>query len=327
MDSTALDTREAFSPFAAAGVTSEPTPGVGGGGWRPSTLSSPFAEAFAADTEADQERRTLQAMLAELQDEDFDAALEAVVDEAAARHLSSAASWAPDREAPELPRGEVEQWLAQSWHEIDAALGELERRYADRMPDSLADHEVEAAARELAAGHNLTGSMEQLFGGLIGKALSFGKGLVKQGLSTIGKLMPTGVIFAAVRKLVGPLLKWVLGKATTLLPEPVRPIATELARKLLGEAEATSPASYQEASSRFDARLAEALLNPTDPAEREDAGEAWTEPDPVAALDGARSRLVRELTDAPPGEAPVAQLEQFIPAVMAALPWSGPGSA
>jgi hypothetical protein len=120
--------------------------------------------------------------------------------------------------------------------------------------------------------------MEQLFAGLIGKALSLGKGLVKQGLSTIGKLLPTGVIFAAVRRLVGQLLKWVLGRATTLLPEAVRPIATELARKLLGEAEATSPVSYQEASSRFDSRLAEALLNPTEPGEREDAARRGRRP-------------------------------------------------
>ena len=42
--------------------------------------------------------------------------------------------------------------------------------------------------------------------------------------------------------------------------------------------------------------------------------------DPIAALDRARATLSRQLAEAEQGRPPTEQLEQFIPAVMAAMP-------
>ena len=79
----------------------------------------------------------------------------------------------------------------------------------------------------------------------------------------------------------------------------------------------------------FDRQLVELVLAPNEAivehllAEADAAaadGELGQAPAPVHDLDLARARLASELAKASPGEPPIAQMEQFIPAVMAALP-------
>src|SRR6185295_13301196 len=75
----------------------------------------------------------------------------------------------------------------------------------------------------------------------------------------------------------------------------------------------------------FDRQFAQALTAPNAAAFDRvlaAAEEAATTPtdDPVGALGVARARLAEDLRTATAGEAPVVQIEQFIPAVMAAMP-------
>ena len=96
---------------------------------------------------------------------------------------------------------------------------------------------------------------------------------------------------------------------------------------------AAAPAATGEAWSSealagdFDARLAEILLAPHDSAaeglaaefEAEVSQTASATAGPYAALDTGRQRLAEQLLQAEPGRAPTAELEEFIPVVMAAM--------
>lgn len=328
MDATAADVREAtsaFSPFVAAGVGAE-APAIGEPESAIATgtsLSSPFSDGFVSSEDVDRDAQALEVLLAELEDEDFDDALEALVDETAARHLRATASWSSEFEAPELPTAELEAWIAQLATEADRALERLELQFADRAPDALSEDEVETATREAIEETGFAGAaMDQLFGGLVSKAIKLGKGIVKAGLSTVGKLT-TGWVFAALRKLLPSLFKWVVRKGSNRLPAKMRPAAADLARRVLGEFPESD--TVAEASSRFDTQLVHTVLAPTDTRAEQVRAEAvdeaaWAEHDPLATLDAARARLARQLAEASPGEPLVAQLQQFIPAVMAALP-------
>ena len=349
--SEAADRTGLASPFAGAQVTEGggPTAADGLAAARLSSLSTPFAEGFTTAGEMDEEVEAFQALVAELEDEGFDEALEALEDEAAARHLTAAATWSSESEAPVLAAGEVESWLSSVASEADRVLEQLERSFGDRMPESLAEGEVEAAAGYgpgEVGPDGPTSATEEFIKSLVKKAGNLAKGavkLAKKGLQTIAKFLPVGRLFALLRRLVPALLRRVLRKATGRLPAPLRPVAATLSAKLAGKVAGAGSASgtgggtdggegaeeaYGESpADGFDARLAEAVLAPSEEgaeqvmseaaADEEAAGEGG---DPVAALDSARARLAGQLAEAIPGEAPVEQVQQFIPVVMAALP-------
>ncbi|WFB10455.1 hypothetical protein LRS74_28015 [Streptomyces sp. LX-29] len=298
------------------------------------SLSSPFSDGFVSAEEADRDALTTAALLSELGDERFEEALQALVGEVAAAHLRAATPWSPDASAPVLPASEFEGWLARRLSEADDVLGRLGERFADRPADSLSVEEVDTATQELLEQRDLEyPAMQQLFGSLVRKVAGIGKGIAKAGLAAVGKVLPTGVILAALRKLLDPLLRWVLRKATNRLPVSLRPAASALAKRVLRESapgdgaqgHRTDLDSVGEASHRFDTQLAEVVLAPSDSAAEQTVADAvqeteWSEHDPVQELDEARARLVGQLAEAASGEPPAAQLQQFVPAVMAAMP-------
>lgn len=181
--------------------------------------------------------------------------------------------------------------------------------------------------------------------------------LVKKGVSAVTKLLPLGKLFGVLKKLVRPLLEKVLQKAIGKLPAAVQPIATKLAGKFgkggagttatpattapttAPAADAAEPAtaaaepdagespwSAEALSDEFDARLAEVVLASNEAAsdqlvaELETDGRAGFLPaGPVTELDAARQRLSQQLVEAEPGRPPLAEMEQFIPVVMAAM--------
>ncbi len=296
-------------------------------------LESPFAEAMALAAEDEGEGPILESLIAELEDEAFDEAIQGLVDEAAAMHLTSSASWSSDSEAPALAAGEVEAWLGGVGTEADRLLERIAEHFGDRNVESLTSAEVESAGeRFLAEAGPLSLATEQFLGGLIKKAGKLVKGVVniaKKGLKAVGKLLPLGKLFAALKRLVQPLLKRVLGMAISRLPVAVRPIAKTLAGKLFGNRESEAPQTGEttatEVAEAFDTRLAESMFASTEGqvdqlvAEAEAEAEAPSN-DAVRDLDAARARLSRQLQEATPGVSPVAEVEQFIPIVMAALP-------
>src|SRR4051812_34912239 len=83
-----------ISPFGAAELGMETLLDEGGiVDSNAGALESPFAEAMAVGDETSLEARAMESVLGELEDEEFDEAVQGLVDEAAARHLTSSASW------------------------------------------------------------------------------------------------------------------------------------------------------------------------------------------------------------------------------------------
>lgn len=330
------------SPFAGGGLrTAVTSPGevdtAPGGSPQPSSLlSSPFAEGYSAGDEGGAEQLALEAAYQELADESFDEAVQALIDEVAARHLTAMSSWSREAEAAALATTEVADWVSGLAAQADRILEHLEREFGDRAPESLTEEEVLLATERLrAGGEAIEGAAEQLFGGLVKKVVSTAKAVAKTGLAAVGKVLPMGLVLRLIKRLVRPLLTAVVRAGTSRLPAPLRGPATELARKLgvtsaeigvgipavtAGEADPPEPAA------EFDRQLAEALAVPTDSAVERIVAEAEAGqtqplgPDPLAALDSARATLARKLAEAEPGRPPVAEVEEFIPAVMAVLP-------
>ena len=331
----------AASPFAPAILTGAPDGRAEPAAPPGQVLASPFAEAAMAADDGEYAADAVEALVAELADDEFAEALAALADEAAARHLRSVGTWSSDAEAPALAVADSTGWMEQVAGEADRILGALEAYFADRPADSLRDGEIEAASG--LYGHENAGFLDPadaqqlLFGKLLDKVKKAAQGvgkLAKKGLQAVGRLLPLGKLFGILRRLVRPLLDNVLRRAIGRLPAPLRPLAGRLAAQLRGagkppvepvEQESGPEAELAEA---FDRTLAEMVLAPNEAAVERLLAEAESPAgngyqaagSPGHDLDAARARLTRELAEAEPGEPPTAQLEQFIPAVMAAMP-------
>ena len=314
MEQTEVPTSPFAGPALSAGVASEAALDRFDSYYLPA--ASPFAEGLTAADERQAVESQWLALVDELADESFDEALDGLVDEAAGRYLR-ARSRAPHDSDGAQARQDVEAWLAGQAEMTDRALASLEREYADHLAPL---GEQESSVVEGLRGADGTGApMDQLFGGLVRKAFKVA-GSVASGLA---KVLPVGRIFGLLRPLVQPLLKRVLDKALGKLPAPLQGPARTLAGKLgLGEDETTDSFALGEV---FDHELAQLLLAPTDGSAGEllaelEAEAAAPAPDPLAGLDRARATLTEQLATADPGRPPTEQLEQFIPAVMAAMP-------
>ena len=111
----------------------------------------------------------------------------------------------------QLAHTEVEQWLATVAAEADRAAGRARGHTSATgcRVDSVSESEIESAfgsgaerRRPRQPGHY---AQEQFFKKLLDKAKKVVKGavkLAKKGIKAVGKLLPTGKIFAALRKLV-----------------------------------------------------------------------------------------------------------------------------
>jgi hypothetical protein len=327
-----------FAPahlYAAAAGGEPPVATVG------KALMTPFAESMTVYGQDELDTEAADALLAELADEEFEEALNALTDEAACRHLRSTGTWSPSSGAPVLVTTEAEQWIESVAAEADRVLGNLEAYFADRPADSLRDGEIEAASGLGEwASTALTGPLaaqDQFLGALLDKAKKVAAGvtkIAKKGLSAVGRLLPMGPLFGILRKLVGPLLKRVLDKAIGRLPAPLRPLATQLASRLggrlgAGEAEGGEQGSQHNLAEAFDRQVTEIVLAPNEAAIEQTLAEAsamagdgyeTAGSGAIHDLDVARDRLARELADDATGQPPTAQMEQFIPVVMAAMP-------
>jgi hypothetical protein len=335
---------EAFSPFGTLGedlAVDPPTPAA-------TTIQSPAEPMRAPVTspfgsplthelgvgEAQELEDTVHELLTELEDEDFTDSLEALVDEAAARHTVDLTSWST-APAPAEARAMLEAWLAPLASEAERSLDALSEQLSYLDPATVSEAELEGVldrAGEVPAMGNEV--FEQFLGGLIRKAKSFAKGavnVVKKGIAAVGKILPVGILLDRLKGFVRSLLRGVLQTAISRLPSAVQPIARTVAAKLgIAEAEATAPVGGQETSSpemlaeAFDAQLVGLLSSGTNEAEAEDEAEAEAEADRSAdaqrELDDSRARLAEQLTDLGPGESAAPAVQQFLPALLAARP-------
>src|SRR5919201_2465943 len=310
-------------------------------------LESPFRSEYmqeVAERGETAEQEAYNTMVASLYETEFSEALYELGAEAAAYAHQFAEQEATSAEQLEQY---VERYMAPLGTEAEALFERLAERYANHDIAGMSEAELDRLFETIQPswGH-LSPAFEGFLGGLWDKAKAIAKGAinaVKTGVATVSKFLPLGFIFDKLKPLVKPLLKRVLQFALDRLPAPLRPIASKLAQRLFAtvrmysEVEAEAQAEAASASSEalanadpdsiqreFDARAA-SLFFAKDDTEREViAGEAAMETqeageDRVATLDTARANFVNEITNMQRGQDPSAQLENFLPAVMAAL--------
>jgi hypothetical protein len=321
---------ELESPFRSAVALSEGE-GVQGGPAYPTTtsLESPFQSSFSEISESESTAQAFRELLAELEDEQFDEAVAHVVDEAAGLHLSSGASWSSSAAAPGLAMSELEAWIEPLRQETHRMLDNMAERLGNEELETLRDSELEALFESLRPDTGfLPEAFENFLGGLFKKATSLVSGAVKLAKQGVGGLLsaPIKFLLGKLQGLAGTLLRGVLQKAIGLLPGSVQPIARQLAARLLGEAEAEAVTGADPSLARqFDIHAASLMLAESEAEAENVVMEAEAEAEQpgsasLAELDDARARLAGELTELPAGHTPVAELEQFLPVLMAARP-------
>ncbi|WP_433734023.1 hypothetical protein ACQP0C_17935 [Nocardia sp. CA-129566] len=165
---------------------------------------------------------------------------------------------------------------------------------------------------------------------------------VKSGLQTIGKFVLGPILAklkAAGRALLKGVVKKLLRPLAKVLPAAARPLVPILAKRLgIREAddESTDAEAGPDGESGTAAELAEAFDQQLLELFRADTGETAAdemtaeelleadseepEHDPVAELDDARARLAAQLSAYTDSADPIAEIEQFIPAVLAIRP-------
>jgi hypothetical protein len=308
------------SPFAAPSLTeslsADPalTP--------PAAVESPFRAGFTPESEADREAVAFHNLLAELADEQFDEAVAQLVDEAAGQHLASGAAWSSSEAAPALATAELEAWIQPLQSEADRMLENMAERLEAEDLESLREPELESLFESLRPD---PGFLPEGFENFLGGVFNAAKRLVKGAVSAVGKVasLPVRLLLGKLKGLVRPLLRQVLKKAIGLLPPAARPLAQTLAARLGGESEAEMPADAHDLGHAFRVQAAALALAPDEAAAESIVAEAEVEAEETGSaalheLDQARARLAQQLASLPPGQEPVAELEQFLPVIMAA---------
>lgn len=319
------DSRVLFS-----GLSVLDRPGEDDGALREAALDSPFATRSSFDR-AEADAGEASDFVAELEDEEFAESLEQIADDAAAQVVGRRApSSAFESEYDGVMH--LEQWIEPTAAAGENAVEDFSQRVGAVDLYTMPDHELERFL-DLAGADSLQGleGYEAFLGGIIRAAKKVVGGAVnavKKGVAAVGKILPIGIILNKLKGMVRPLLKrivkWALGK----LPANLRPLATQLAGKIgvpVTEAEFgdESGDSGERFARLFELEVASLLYAPDSTAEweNEDVGEDYAEaPDPLAELDQARAVLAERLSALPDGARPVAEIEQFLPAVLAIKP-------
>ncbi|MFD4351472.1 hypothetical protein ACFWPX_02880 [Nocardia sp. NPDC058518] len=223
-------------------------------------------------------------------------------------------------------------------HEVDELLDSLE------TPAALGSEAFENFLGKLVrkAKRFIKSKIKQAVGfvknpikGVIGIAKS-GLKTIKSGLQTIGKHL-IGPLLNRLKKIGLSLLKGVVKKLinplTKILPASIRPLVPLLTKRL-GIGEAADEADYEVdgelgtaalMAEAFDQELLE-LFAAEDADEAEEADyetfDDAEEPEHnvVAELDDARARLAAQLSGYTSSEDPIAEIEQFVPAILAIRP-------
>jgi hypothetical protein len=334
---------ESFSPFGGFSVApiTESSSGERGEEASPaapppvSALASPFgtltpyAPGEAAASEAEDAVRNL---LQGLHDEDFTDALEALVDEAAARHALDLVSWSTTPSVSES-HALLEAWIEPLAGTAERALDSLAERLAGLDAATVTETELSDRLETPLALAPLDNEVfEQFLGGLIKKAKSLARGAVdavKKGVAAVGKILPVGMILNRLKGLVRSLLSGVLRTAISKLPEKVQPIARSVAAKLgIAEAEDRESGTAEMLAEAFDAQLVGLATGEESPAEAEaefesptpGGGEVDREGEALRDLGEARDHLADQLANLAPGESAAPAVQQFLPALMAARP-------
>lgn len=313
------------SPFALTVPTETSRPAI------PTVMSSPFLEGLSTESGWNTGEEATHLLLAELEDEEFAEALEALADEGAARTARSPLLWGERGGVPTLDPTDAEQWMEAVASRAIETVEELERHFGDRTVESVGDDELDQLLDDPLGGIESyldpLDAQELFFKKLkkkLKKVVKGAKNLVKKGIEFASKVMPINIILKRLRGLIRPLLRRVLAKAIGKLPKNLQDPARRLARKYGLQREVAFETDFEYLAAEFDAEVVEALLaSESEFASLEAEMQAESqvdamEPSLPARLDLARRQLGQALEEAEPGVAPVEAMEQFVP--MALLP-------
>jgi hypothetical protein len=297
-------------------------------------IDTPFVSEYEGVEPQTPESAEARDLLFELYDEQFDEALAEIADQAwdAVRQRAE-----PFGETGASAAATAEEFL-QEWSQpvrqaAETMLENIAQGVSEHGVASMSESEVDQFFEQFEPrGTGLEPHFENFLGGLWDKAKKLAKkglAVAKKGLTLIPGLR---ALISKLKGLVRPLLDRVLRMAIDKLPPTLRPLARQLAQRVLGtkvgevegeEFEQTPAAPDVAAFQRqFDFDAA-ALMFAADETDQEVVlneavyGAERQQGDTVAQLQDARSRFVGELEA---GVEPERAMEQFIPAVMAMLP-------
>ena len=295
---------------------------------------SPFVSEYAAESEGDGPRSQLFAeLVSELEDTEFSEALEDLVNEATAVAEDRFAAEAAD---PSTRRQDAERAVRAYLQPIGRVAEETLDRVSEQLAGvdltSASDAEVDTLLERFAPpAHDLSPVADQFFGGLLKKA----KGAIKA-VKKVTSFLPHNLILNKLKALVRPLLEKVLRSALNRVPVSLRPIAKQLAKRFLGasitEAGEMEQGEIEESASvdpaqlehELDTELAGYALDGESfeeeaAMERAVADESGEAGDPLGELTRCRRRFARRITRMQPSEDVQPVVEEFIPAILAAL--------
>jgi hypothetical protein len=299
---------------------------------------TPFVSEYAGVETSTPAAAELSELLSELFDTEFDAVLGEIAHEAWDAYTQRAGQFgetATEATADQF----LHEWSEPVRVQASALLENIAQAASEHDLESMSEPELDQFFERFEpAETGLEPYFEDFLGGLWKKAKSLaGKAvdLAKKGLAAIPGI--SGLI-KKLEALVMPLLNQVLRMAMDKLPASVRPLAAQLAQRMFGTpapapapAPAPTPApaaaapatpDVSDVQQQFDLELAQLLLagdeteqelivtNAVQEAERSESA-------PIADLHDARARLAEDLEA---GVDPEQALEQFLPAVMAAMP-------
>ena len=294
---------------------------------------TPFVSEYAGVDGPSAEATEFQELLQELHDDEFDEVLAEIAHEAW-EAVTNRAEALGETGPVEPSERFLQEWSQPVRREADTLLENIAEAVSEHDLYAMAEAEIDTFFERFEPqGTGLEGHFEDFLGGLVKKAKKLAKkavGVAKKGLTMLPGI---SALLRKLKALVRPLLDRVLKTAIDRLPPTLRPLASQLAQRLLrgtasevedddeleGAAAALDVSALQEqldlgaatlmfASNGLEQELVvgEAMHG----AENEDGAS-------VADLHEARERFVADLEA---GVDPEQALEQFIPAVMAVLP-------
>lgn len=287
--------------------------------------------------------------------EAFDTLRDEAFDEALADLVAETEAVVADRFDAESTGAALERERLGRTH-LDPVAFEAER-YVDTLAEGLATVDVASLTDEQFEQlldrldpqlSPLSPAAEQFIGGLVRKAKSAVKFVVntaKGAAQAVGKVAGTllGPVLAKLKVLIRPLLQRVLSFAIGRLPAPLQAPARALATRLRFEAEAelegetfaeseeedaeggSSPtvgSSPEALAEQFDLALAEASVTAGENEELEGFGperDSFEESSELEQLAEARGALISSIQQAGEGEDLAPAIENFVPALLAAL--------
>src|SRR4029079_15777518 len=298
---------------------------------------SPFLSEYSGEVDAGGPRaQTYAELVSELSDSEFGEALEDLVSEASAVAEDRVSSETADSDAR---RFEAERAVRAYLRPIASSAEEMLEQMSQELTSlnltSASESEVDARLERFSApSSDISPVAEQFLGGLLKKA----KNAVKAAAKVAGKLssiLPVNLILGKLKGLIRPLVERVLRVAINRVPAALQPVAKQLAKRSLGvtvseaaeelesndEAAAIDPAQLEH---ELDGELAGYVLDGESfeqeaATERAVAEEFAPTGDPLGELARSRRRLAERITTMRPTDDVQPVMEEFVPAVLAAL--------